>query len=443
MHQSSLLFADEEPHNKTHIKTAEPDDKPLYDRLRPQKLEDIVGQDHIVGTNGILRNMVMQRKMLSLILWGPPGCGKTTIARIVAHNLGYHFEIISALKVGVAELKTLFTKAKEYQKLGTKTLIFIDEIHRFNRAQQDIFLPYIEDGTIILMGATTENPSFELNAALLSRCKVLELHRLSHDALRTLIERSETYLNTKLPIEANVYDMICAIADGDGRYLVSMCEELLLYNQDELITAHTLSDYLNRRAAIYDKGQDSHYNLISALHKSLRGSDVDAALYWCMRMLEGGEDPMYILRRLVRFAVEDIGLSDPEAVKQALAAKDTYHFLGSPEGDLAIAQAVIYLATAPKSNACYTAFKSAKRAAKETGSLMPPKHILNAPTQMMKSMGYGDGYQYDHDTTHGFSGQNYFPDTMQRQTYYSPSRYGFEKEIHKRLDYWNKLRGND
>ncbi|MCH2037416.1 MAG: replication-associated recombination protein A [Rickettsiales bacterium] len=444
MHQSSLLFNDEQqPHKTKPPKTAAQIDTPLYDRLRPQKLCDIVGQDHIVGENGILSKMVAQQKMLSLILWGPPGCGKTTIARIVAYNLGYHFEIISALKIGVAELKTLFAKAKEYQKLGTKTLIFIDEIHRFNRAQQDVFLPYIEDGTIILMGATTENPSFELNAALLSRCKVLELHRLTHEALRTLIERAEAYLGKKLPIEENVYDRICAIADGDGRYLVSMCEELLLYNQNELITAETLSEYLNRRATIYDKGQDSHYNLISALHKSLRGSDVDAALYWCMRMLEGGEDPMYILRRLVRFAVEDIGLSDPEAVKQALAAKDTYHFLGSPEGELAIAQAVIYLATAPKSNACYTAFKSAKRAAKETGSLMPPKHILNAPTQMMKSMGYGDGYQYDHDTQHGFSGQNYFPDTMDRQTYYSPSRYGFEKDIQKRLEYWNKLRRDD
>ena len=406
----------------------------------PKKLEDIVGQDHILGEDGVLSRFVNNRKMVSIILWGPPGCGKTTIAKIIAKNIGYQFEILSAINSGVADLKKVFSKAEKNKNTGKQTIMFVDEIHRFNRSQQDIFLPYIENGTIILIGATTENPSFELNPALLSRCKLVVLNRLDKKPLLQLIQKCENHLGKKLPIKEDVYNIICDIADGDGRHLINMCEELFLQNINDLISKDNLTKYLNRRAAIYDKGQDSHYNLISALHKSLRGSDVNAALYWFARMLDGGEDPMYIARRLVRFAVEDIGLSDPEAVKQALYAKDAYNFLGSPEGELALTQSVIYLATAPKSNAAYKAYKNVRRSAQENGSLMPPKHILNAPTKMMKDIGYGKGYQYDHDTEDGFSGQNYFPDDMQREIYYKPLELGFEKEINKRVKYWDSLR---
>ncbi|MDY0885848.1 replication-associated recombination protein A [Dongia soli] len=414
--------------------------RPLADRLRPSRLEEIVGQDHLIGPDGPIGRMIQSGRLSSMILWGPPGCGKTTLARLIAESSGLHFEMLSAIFSGVADLRKIFDAARQRRAIGEGTLLFIDEIHRFNRSQQDGFLPYVEDGTVILVGATTENPSFELNAALLSRCQVFVLNRLDHEDLSQLLMRAEEAMENKLPLIREARDALIAMADGDGRYLLNMAEELFRFPPDTELDVNQLTKAVNRRAPLYDKAQEGHYNLISALHKSLRGSDTDAALYWFGRMLAGGEDPKYIARRLVRFAVEDIGLADPAALTQALAAWDAYDRLGSPEGELAIAQAVIYLGTAPKSNAAYTAFKSAMRSAKETGSVMPPKHILNAPTKLMKQLGYSDGYQYDHDDPEGFSGQNYFPDDLPRQRFYRPVERGFERELLKRQEYWDRLR---
>src|SRR6476619_6893630 len=413
---------------------------PLAERLRPQRIEDVLGQDHLLGPDGSLGRMLAAKKLASLILWGPPGCGKTTIARLLAQAVELHFEPLSAVFSGVADLRRIFEAARQRRKDCKCTLLFVDEIHRFNRAQQDGFLPYVEDGTFTMDAATTENPSFELNAALLSRCQVLVLRRLDDGALGTLLERCEAALGRKLPVDEQGKQALFAMADGDGRYLITLAEQLAQLKEKGPLPPERLAALLQKRAPLYDKAQEAHYNLISALHKSLRGSDVDAALYWFARMLDGGEDPKYIARRLVRFAVEDIGMADPNALTQTLAAWDTYDRLGSPEGELAIAQAVIYLGTAPKSNSGYTGFGAAKRAAKTHGSLVPPMHILNAPTKLMKQLGYGSGYQYDHNAEDGFSGQNYFPDGMARQEYYQPVERGFEREIVKRLEYWKKLR---
>lgn len=414
--------------------------RPLADRLRPESLATVVGQGHLLNSDGPLGRMVTGGRLTSMILWGPPGTGKTTIARLLAKHTELHFEPLSAVFSGVADLRKVFEAAKERRAMGQGTLLFIDEIHRFNRAQQDGFLPYVEDGTVVLVGATTENPSFELNAALLSRAQVLVLNRLDDYALEELLARAEDIEGRALPLEDDARAALRAMADGDGRYLLNMAEELFTLPEGERLDTAGLTQVVQKRMPLYDKSQEGHYNLISALHKSLRGSDTDAALYWFARMLAGGEDPTYILRRLTRFAVEDIGLADPQALPQAIAAWEAFDRLGSPEGDLAVAQLVIYLGTAPKSNAAYMAEKAAKRAAKDTGSLMPPMHILNAPTKMMKELGYGDGYQYDHDAEDGFSGQNYFPEDMDRQRFYSPKARGFEREIHKRLAYWDKLR---
>jgi putative ATPase len=413
---------------------------PLAERLRPKALGEILGQDHLLGPEGPLGRMLEARKLGSLILWGPPGCGKTTIARLLAEAVDLHFEPLSAVFSGVADLRRVFEAARQRRKDGKGTLLFVDEIHRFNRAQQDGFLPYAEDGTVTLIGATTENPSFELNAALLSRCQVLVLRRLDDVALSTLLARVEEAIGRKLPVDEEGRQALFAMADGDGRYMIGLAEQLAQLKDKGPVPPSRLATLLQKRAPLYDKGQEAHYNLISALHKSLRGSDVDAALYWFARMLDGGEDPKYIARRLVRFAVEDIGMADPQALTQTLAAWETYERLGSPEGELAIAQAVIYLGTAPKSNAAYVAFGAAKRAAKTHGSLTPPMHILNAPTKLMKEIGYGKGYEYDHNAADGFSGQNYFPDGMAREEFYQPVERGFEREIVKRLDYWKKLR---
>lgn len=413
---------------------------PLADRLRPVEFAEVVGQDHLLGQDGYLHRMLESGQYSSLILWGPPGCGKTTIARLLAQKSGYEMETISAVTSGVADLKRVFEKAAALKKDGIRTLLFVDEIHRFNRSQQDAFLPHVEAGTVILIGATTENPSFELNAALLSRCRVLVLKRLDDTALEQLLTRAEEKEGKQLPLNDEARGSLLAMADGDGRYLLNMAEELFALKEAEMLDTPQLVSLIHRRAPVYDKHQDSHYNLISALHKSLRGSDTDAALYWFSRMLDGGEDPLYIARRLVRFAVEDIGLADPEAVHQALAAKETYAFLGSPEGELALAQAVVYLGTAPKSNAAYMAYKAARKDAKANGSLMPPKHILNAPTKLMKEEGYGKDYAYDHNAEGAFSGQDYFPEKMERRQYYHPVERGFEREIKKRQDYWQKLR---
>ena len=414
--------------------------RPLADRLRPQKLSDVVGQDHLLGQGCPITRMMDTGNLTSIILWGPPGTGKTTIARLLADQTNLHFERLSAVFSGVQDLRKVFETAKGKREMGQGTLLFVDEIHRFNRAQQDGFLPYVEDGTVILVGATTENPSFELNAALLSRTQVLVLNRLDDAAQEELLVRAEKDEGKPLTLDTDARAALRAMADGDGRYLLNMAEAVLAHDSDDDIDTARLTEVVQRRVPLYDKSQEAHYNLISALHKSLRGSDTDAALYWLARMLAGGEDPRYIARRLLRFASEDIGLADPQALVQAIASWEAYERLGSPEGELAIAQCVIYLGTAPKSNAAYMAEKSATRAARDNGSLEPPKHILNAPTSLMKDLGYGKGYEYDHNAEEAFSGQNYFPDGMERQNFYQPVERGFERDIAKRLKYWNKLR---
>ena len=416
--------------------------RPLADRLRPRKLAEVVGQEHLVGPDGTLTRMLRSGRLQSMILWGPPGSGKTTVARLLADETNLVFEQLSAIFSGVQDLRKAFDRAKSRRQTGKGTLLFIDEIHRFNRAQQDGFLPHMEDGTITLVGATTENPSFELNGALLSRALTLVFHRLDAAALEQLLARAEGEESRPLPLDAEARETLKAMADGDGRTVLNMAEEVFgaVVVGAPQIDREELTKLVQRRAPLYDKSRDGHYNLISALHKSVRGSDPDASLYWLARMLVGGEDRLYLARRLVRMAIEDIGLADPQAVVQALSAKDTFDFLGSPEGELALAQTVIYLATAPKSNAAYVAFGAAMRAAKEHGSLAPPKHILNAPTKLMKQEGYGAGYEYDHSSTEAFSGQNYFPDDMARQRFYDPDGRGFEAELKKRLAQWDELR---
>lgn len=414
--------------------------RPLADRLRPVCLEEVVGQNHLVGEDCPIQRMVKVERLTSFILWGPPGSGKTTIARILAKYTDMYFESVSAVFSGVADLRKVFASARKRREEGRGTLLFVDEIHRFNRLQQDGFLPYVEDGTVILVGATTENPSFEINAALLSRCRVFVLNRLDDDALEKLLERVEIEAGNKLPLDDKAREYIKTMADGDGRYLLNMVEVLENVPDSEVLDSDSLVKLVQKRAPVYDKAGDGHFNLISALHKSLRGSDTDAALYWMARMLDAGDDPKYILRRLTRFAVEDVGLADPAAVTQAIAVWNTYERLGSPEGDLAIAQLVVYLGTAPKSVGIYKAFKSSMKSAKETGSLVPPKHILNAPTSLMSDIGYGKGYVYDPDTEDSFSGQDYFPEKMGRRSFYKPVERGFEREISKRLAYWDKLR---
>jgi len=414
--------------------------RPLADRLRPQTLADVVGQDHLLRDGGALARLLAAGRMASIILWGPPGTGKTTIARLLAVHTKLHFEPLSAVFSGVADLRKVFDAARGRREAGQGTLLFVDEIHRFNRSQQDSFLPYVEDGTVTLVGATTENPSFELNGALLSRCQVLVLRRLDDEALEALLRRAEQVEKKSLPLEDDARAALRAMADGDGRAILNMAEQLLNLPGDKMVDTAELADIVARRAPLYDKSQEGHYNLISALHKSLRGSDTDAALYWLARMLTGGEDPHYICRRLVRFASEDVGLAEPDALSHAIAAWQAYERLGSPEGELMIAQLVIYLASAPKSNASYVALGAAMRSARTYGSLMPPKHILNAPTRLMKELGYGEGYEYDHDAEEGFSGQNYFPEDMRRERFYRPGERGFEREIAKRIEYWDKLR---
>ena len=413
---------------------------PLADRLRPRSLDEVVGQEHLTGPDGAIGRMVAAGRLASMILWGPPGTGKTTMARLLAGAVGMRFVAISAVFSGVADLKKVFAEARTAARAGQQTLLYVDEIHRFNRAQQDGFLPYVEDGTVTLVGATTENPSFEINAALLSRCQVLILRRLDHRALGELLERAEALEDRPLPLTPQAREALIASADGDGRFLLNQAETLFSIDIDQPLDPAALGELLHRRVPVYDKDREGHYNLISALHKSIRGSDPQAALYYLARMLVAGEEPLYVLRRLTRAAVEDIGLADPNALTQCLAAKDMYDFLGSPEGEIGIAQACLYLATAPKSNATYRAQKAAWRSAKETGSLMPPMHILNAPTKLMKTVGYGKGYAYDHDADEGFSGQDYWPEEMDAQTFYEPTDRGFEARIKERLDYWTKRR---
>jgi putative ATPase len=432
------LFSD------TELEDAQPPiaaNAPLADRLRPASLDEVVGQEHLTGPEGAIGRMVSAGKLSSMILWGPPGTGKTSIARLLADAVGLRFVPISAVFSGVADLKKIFAEAKTAARAGQRTLLFVDEIHRFNRAQQDGFLPYVEDGTVTLVGATTENPSFELNAALLSRCQVLILRRLNEQALDTLIQRAEAEVERPIPLTRDARDALVASADGDGRFLLNQVETLFDVDLDAALDPAGMAALLHRRVPVYDKDREGHYNLISALHKSLRGSDPQAALYYLARMLVAGEEPLYVLRRLTRAAMEDIGLADPQALVQCLAAKDAYDFLGSPEGELAIVQACLYLATAPKSNAAYMAQKSAWRSARETGSLMPPSHILNAPTRLMKDIGYGKGYAYDHDVEEGFSGQDYWPEGMEPQNFYEPAERGFEAKVAERIAYWNELRG--
>jgi putative ATPase len=431
------LFADEPP-------TAPPRDAapnaPLADRLRPKLLAEVVGQEHLTGPDGAIGRMVAAGKLSSMVLWGPPGTGKTSIARLLADAVGLRFVAISAVFSGVADLKKIFAEARTAARAGQQTLLFVDEVHRFNRSQQDGFLPYVEDGTVTLVGATTENPSFELNAALLSRCQVLILHRLDEKALRTLIERAEAEVGKSLPVTAGARDALIASADGDGRFLLNQVETIFDVEPQEPLDPAGMAALLHRRLPIYDKDREGHYNLISALHKSIRGSDPQAALYYLARMLVAGEEPLYVIRRLTRAAVEDIGMADPNALLQCLAAKEMYDFLGSPEGEIGVVQACLYLATAPKSNATYMAQKGAWRAAKDTGSLMPPAHILNAPTKLMKDIGYGKGYAYDHESEDAFSGGDYWPEEMEPQDFYRPTDRGFEARVRERLEFWAERR---
>jgi putative ATPase len=428
----SDLFATETLQTPTHA--------PLADKLRPQSLGDVIGQEHLTGPNGSIGRMVAAGRLSSMILWGPPGTGKTSIARLLADAVGMHFLSVSAVFSGVADLKKAFAEAEQMQRMGKSTLLFVDEIHRFNRAQQDGFLPFVEKGLVTLVGATTENPSFELNAALLSRAQVLVLNRLDEAALGQLLDRAEAIEDCPLPVTSEARDALIHSADGDGRFLLNQAETLFTIYIESPLDPKAMAALLHRRMPVYDKDREGHYNLISALHKSMRGSDPQASLYWLARMLVAGEEPLYVLRRIVRFASEDIGLADPQALVQCLAAKDAYDFLGSPEGELAIVQACLYCATAPKSNAAYKAQKAAWKLAKDTGSLMPPANILNAPTQLMKDIGYGKGYAYDHDAVNGFSGSNYWPDEMMPAEVYAPVERGFEAKIKERIAHWNRLR---
>jgi putative ATPase len=432
------LFAGEEA--PARAPEAPPANAPLADRLRPKSLDEVVGQEHLTGPDGAIGRMVAAGRLASMILWGPPGTGKTSIARLLADAVGLRFVAISAVFSGVADLKKIFAEARTAARAGQQTLLFVDEVHRFNRSQQDGFLPYVEDGTVTLVGATTENPSFEINAALLSRCQVLILRRLDHAALEELVRRAEALVDRPLPVTLDAREALIASADGDGRFLLNQVETLFSIDIAEPLGPAELSELLHRRVPVYDKDREGHYNLISALHKAIRGSDPQAALYYLARMLVAGEEPLYVLRRLTRAAMEDVGLADPQALVQCLAAKDAYDFMGSPEGELAIVQACLYLATAPKSNATYAAQKTAFRSAAETGSLMPPMHILNAPTRLMKNVGYGKGYAYDHDADEAFSGQDYWPEGMDAQTFYDPTDRGFEAKVRERIEYWNARR---